>query len=372
VERSNFANAVGKWVAIARLSWGCCAVVRCVATVGVGVRLPRRRKAGGTPALQIAGGTPALRMGTLAFGRSAYTLLEVILVLALTTVILGLIGMALHVHLGVADKCGGQVAEAQLARTLLQRIAEDLRNSVPYTATSGTASSTASGTSTGTTTSTSGGTSTASGTSTTGSESGLVIPSGVCGSAQCLQMDTSRRARPVGMAKSAGGDNSLYIPLGDVKTVTYSLGNSAATAASPTSSGSADGQTGLYRRELDRAAYTCAMQQGQSDILSQSAVLLAPEVVKVQFTYYGGTVTTDTWDSSTQGGLPCAVKVAIMLRRQVGKTPNANAATPAANFSFATYDMLVDLPNSQVQSSQDSGQSSGGTSTSSGSGTTTQ
>ena len=73
--------------------------------------------------------------------RSAYTLLEVILALALTIVILGLIGMAMHIHLGVADKSRGQVEEAQLARTLLQHIADDIRNSVPFTPTSSSGTS---------------------------------------------------------------------------------------------------------------------------------------------------------------------------------------------------------------------------------------
>jgi len=76
----------------------------------------------------------------------------------------------------------------------------------------------------------------------------------------------------------------------------------------------------------------------------------------VQFTYYGGTTTYDQWDPNTQGGLPIAIKVAIMIRRTVAKSPRASATTD--NSSLAIYDTLVDLPNSQVQSSQSSGTSS--------------
>ncbi len=301
---------------------------------------------------------------------SAYTLLEVILALALTTVLLGLIGMAMHIHLGVADKSRGQVEEAQLARTLLQHIAEDIRNSVPFTPTASSGSAageTSTSSEPGTSTveasiSPESGTSTASGTSTT-SDSGIVIPAGISGTAQILQMDTSRRVRPIGMAKPASGDNSLYIPLGDVKTVTYSFGDPGTVAPSQRGDVSSDAQSGLFRREIDRPVYVSAMQQGQADILTQATAKLAPEVVGVQFTYYDGTTTYDQWDSNTQGGLPIAIKVAIMIRRTVAKLPSAGAS--ADNSSFAVYDILVDLPNSQVQGAgQSSGSpSSGGTAT---------
>ena len=280
--------------------------------------------------------------------RSAYTLLEVILALALTTVILGLIGMAVYVHLGVADKSRGQVEEARLARTLLQRIAEDLRNTVPYT--SGTSS-----TSSSSGTSTTSGSQAAAGTSTTSDSpatSDAAVPSGIYGFSRCLQMDTSRRVRPLGMAMSAEGDNSQAIALGDVKTVIYSLGDPGTTT--PTERG--DSQGGLYRRELDRPEYVCAIQQGQTDLLTQDTTVLASEVVDMQFTYYDGTTATDTWDSSVQGKLPSAIRVAIVLRRAVGKASPAGAA--ADHTTTAIYDMLVDLPNSPVQSSQTASQSS--------------
>jgi len=272
----------------------------------------------------------------------------VILVLALTTVILGLIGMALHVHLGVADKSRGQVEEARLARTLLQRIAEDIRNSVPFTPTSAGGTATSSGSDTSDT-------STASGTTT----SATVIPSGISGTAQCLQMDTTRRVRPTGAAADANGNTASLIPMSDVKTVAYSLGNPGTTAPTERGDASPGAQEGLYRREVDRAAYTCAMQQGQADLLSQVASLLAPEVVNLQFTYYDGKTTSDTWDSNTNGKLPTAVKVTIMIRRAAGKSSPAVASMAADNSAFAVYEMLIDLPNAPTQS----GQSAGGTTT---------
>jgi hypothetical protein len=289
--------------------------------------------------------------------RWAYTLLEVILALALTTVILGLIGMAMHIHLGVADKSRGQVEEAQLARTLLQRIAEDLRNSVPFAPSTATMSGAG-----GTSTSTAAGTATAGGTST-GSDSGTLIPSGICGTAQCLQMDATRRVRPIGMAMPISGDSANCMPLSDVKTVTYSLGDPGTLTPSQRGNGSSTTQTGLYRREVDRPVYVSTMQHGQTDMLTQATVQLAPEVVNVQFTYYDGASTYDQWDSNTQGSLPLAIKVAIAIRRTAAKSPSAGAAATTDNSLFNVYDMLIELPNAQVESSE-GGQSTGSTASS--------
>jgi hypothetical protein len=172
-------------------------------------------------------------------------------------------------------------------------------------------------------------------------------------------MDTTRRVRPTGAAADASGNTASLIPMSDVKTVAYSLGNPG--GASPTERGDASpgAQVGLYRREVDRAAYTCAMQQGQAALLNQSASLLAPEVVNMQFTYYDGKTDSDTWDSNTNGKLPTAVKVTIMIRRAAGKSSPAVASMAADNSAFAVYEMLIDLPNAPTQS----GQSAGGTTT---------
>ena len=54
------------------------------------------------------------------------------LAMGLAVVVLVLVGVGINVHLKVAAKSLDQVEEAQLARGLLQRIADDLRNAVPF------------------------------------------------------------------------------------------------------------------------------------------------------------------------------------------------------------------------------------------------
>jgi hypothetical protein len=63
---------------------------------------------------------------------SAFTLLEVILALGLSTLVLMLLGMAINLHLRLLDSGRTKVEEAQLARAILRIIAQDLRSAVPY------------------------------------------------------------------------------------------------------------------------------------------------------------------------------------------------------------------------------------------------
>ncbi len=294
--------------------------------------------------------------------RPAYTLLEAILAMALSTVVLGLVAIAIHVHLGAADKSRRQVEEAQLARVLLQRIAEDLRNAVPYVsnaATTATTASTALTTSGTTTASTTSGTSTAAAASST---TAALLCGGLYGSLQCIQMDTSRRLQSGRVLAPLVDENMQPIPAGDVKTVTYSLGSPGTEIATSQSDRAA--AVGLYRRELERAECSWAMRQGLSDVLGMATELLADEVTAVQFTYYDGTTAYDVWDSSEQKKLPSAVRVALMIRRPAAKQ-QADVAEPQS----LVYDMLVDLPNAQAEaSSSQSGGSQASSSASSSSG----
>ena len=283
--------------------------------------------------------------------RGAFTLLEVILAAALAVVILGLLTMAIHVHLRVADASRSRVEEAQLARTLLERIAEDLRNSLPYVPPPSSGTSTPSGTS-----GSSGPSSIASaasiaslsGTGSSPDASGSsTLPSsgGVFGSVQELQVETSRRPRP--NPAMPPPDTTVPARLSDIRTVTYSLGPPGTTYP-PQRGVSSDPAGGLYRRELDRAEFAWSSQQGQTDDLDRGTELLAPEVVDLQFSYYDSSTTNDTWDSIQNGKLPTAVKVSIAIRRAAPKTTDPGMAAADA-VPPTVYDMLIDLPNSQAK-----------------------
>jgi len=64
--------------------------------------------------------------------RPAFTLLEVLLAMALTALVLVVIAMALDLHLRAVDAGRTEVEQAQLARAILHRMGDDIRGAVPY------------------------------------------------------------------------------------------------------------------------------------------------------------------------------------------------------------------------------------------------
>ncbi len=179
-------------------------------------------------------------------------------------------------------------------------------------------------------------------------------------------MQTSRRPRP--NRPALYDDPTMPAHLGDVRTVTYSLGppDEVDLSVQGVSENTQDG-TGLYRREVDRAEFAMATQNGDSSTLEQATSLLAPEVAELTFTYYDSTTTSDTWDSNLQGYMPSAVRVTIAIRRPPPKAARLGLAA-ADSGPLIIYDTLVDLPNSQIKPSQAGSQGSSGGSGSTGGG----
>ena len=85
-------------------------------------------------------------------------------------------------------------------------------------------------------------------------------------------------------------------------------------------------------------------------MLDSNEVLLAPEVVRVEFRFYDGSNIADTWDMNELKTLPVAVEVCIWLR-----SPNATNEPVMTNYDTATladttheYRQVVYVPMAQV------------------------
>jgi type II secretory pathway pseudopilin PulG len=239
--------------------------------------------------------------------RVGFTLLEVLLALALVVVVLGLLGIAIDVHLRVADASLNEVEETQSARLVLRRMADDLRKAIPVTR----------------------------------------APSsigGLQGNRRELQFDMSRMPLLDEMQKAA-------TPPSDVRTVTYFVAKPD-DVESAESGDSNRRRGGLLRREWERAAFAWAIQQGQSNELDRALRVIAPDVEMIEFTYIDGGTAYTEWDSTEKGKLPSVVKIAIGMRRSSRKPRGASASGTIAETPSASYEMLVDLPNSRAALAQ--------------------
>lgn len=334
--------------------------------------------------------------------RAGFTLFELILAVALSAILLSIIGLAINLYLMRVDSDRGRVEEAQLARSVLNMITDDIRGATIYkpqdtsaiaqlmaaskpfdvdavdaarkttsdgnglkvpgktnTANKITAMVPGASAAGGKTAGASASGASSSSNSSTGGENDETMPLGLTGSDLEVYVDVAKlpyqdelfgtvtgytnapsaaAANPGAMGASAStGD---VHPPADVKTVHYYVRTGGTTNSSDTTSNELSPTvqaeaSGLVRQEIGRSERLFAEQSGGSDVLNSGGVLVAPEVVQLQFRYYDGSQLLDTWDMKELQKLPTAIEVTVWLR-------------PASLSTEAAVDGAVDRPTANI------------------------
>jgi hypothetical protein len=279
----------------------------------------------------------------------AFTLLEVVIVLGLMVSVLLLINTALHIHLRQMINNRNEVEEAQLARTILNNIAKDIRSvvvaireetlEVDTSALTGVmglsdAEDMLAGLNVDTEES-------VENVGEEGSEEQIIygtIP-GIYGGLEWIQIDTAKlpRGELYGSRQIRRGTSLAADRLSASKTVMYYLGTDTGMVAMDDpnyqperligsigrSLDTSALQYGLFRRQLDRQAMQYAIQEGLDMEDEQYDEPIAPEVEWIEFYYFdpeAGTVDAtgdwvDTWDMDERQMLPLAVQITVAIRR---------------------------------------------------------
>ena len=109
-------------------------------------------------------------------------------------------------------------------------------------------------------------------------------------------------------------ESDIRLPA-DVKSITYFFSD-----ASPTENDEVDPEFGirggLYRRVIDRAVES--FQNGDQDIEvvvnpDEYCELLSPEIAGIEFRYWDGEDWLDEWDSTQMNGFPSAIELAVII-----------------------------------------------------------
>ena len=291
-----------------------------------------------------------------------FTLLEVLLALGLSAIIIGAIAMAVDVHWRALQAGRRDVEEAQLARAILNRMADDIRGAVQYdpqqaekmlgSVVPTTVDTAKLASETGVEAKEI--ESALSGESGTPSWIPPSIPA-LYGSANVLQVDVSRLPR-LDQINSMMATDPLAASVNhtsDVKSIAYYLvtepgGVSTGAPATPSTVGQ---KAGLFRRELDRAMTAWASEQGTLESLQTDTDPIATEVTALEFHFFDGASWYTDWDSVELGGLPTAVEIAISLRRPAkasGATPWLGFGGTANEETSTVYRLVVNLPGAHA------------------------
>ena len=270
--------------------------------------------------------------------RRGLTLLELILALALTTLVFVAIGMALHLNLTAFGKRTAEIEQAQLARAILRLIADDLRGAIEESAADFSEVDASAipgdlgdmvGDELGIADALFAEDETAADATTEDLESLALLPAklGLYGSQFQLQVDVSRLPRPDQYFSSLSvQDESGFVEIpSDIKSVAYYVqtGDDQALPAAglygPSATASGMVESGLVRRALDRSVTQYATEMGGGDMLLTAGDVVAPEVVSIEFMYFDGLEWLTEWDSEQMKALPMAVKVMIVMRNSQAK-----------------------------------------------------
>ena len=275
----------------------------------------------------------------------AYTLVEVMIVLALMTTLLLLISMALDIHLRQMVINRTEVEEAQLARIIAEKIAQEIRSVVVLLREENLEVDTTALTA-------------LMGIEGTGDllaglegeenrdedddeEEPMIygtIP-GIYGGPDWIQIDTAKlpRGEMYGSRQIRRGTSLAADRLSASKTVLYYLGRdtgqmsiddpryqpeqligSIGRSLDPNAP-----QYGLFRRQLDRQVMQYAIQEGLEFEDEQYDEALAPEVEWIEFYYFDPTIDqlgmtgdwVEEWDMDDRQTLPLAIQITVAIRR---------------------------------------------------------
>jgi prepilin-type N-terminal cleavage/methylation domain-containing protein len=302
----------------------------------------------------------------VASSRRGFTLIEMLLALALAVVLLGMMSLGISVYLRGFEAGRADVEETQLARTLLGMIADDLRNAVPQGSKGGGGSrgSTSAPAAEGDLDETLD----ESAAESLFFETGLLGEvKGLYGDRSYLQVDVLRAAMidPFEMILAPEESGRTIAAASGIRTVAYYVvGGASGGAIDATGGMTGDemldaaapnlSQQGLVRQEMDRAVASYAAEQGLVEQLQVGATLLAPEVVAILFGYFDGAEWWEEWDSAARGGLPVAVEVAVALRRPGTAGDDASGALRpweidmlAPESGLNIYRILVRIPTAE-------------------------
>jgi prepilin-type N-terminal cleavage/methylation domain-containing protein len=268
--------------------------------------------------------------------RGGFTLLEVVIALALSLLLIGTLTIALDLFRQVSTVGGDDIRRGQLARSILQQMEIDLRSctfqppqaasstaggssSTGSSAGTGSGTGTGAGTGTGSSTGSGGGTGgttgTAAGQSTTPAVAYFSASQGLVGDVGSIVIYAARPTRDLQSLVTPGEAEAVFTS--DLKSIAYFLavrgaeGLSGAAASALAGAESSGDCVGLARLEGDRLATEFADLDADVQSMAASSKLLAPEVVSLEFRYFNGTEVKDAWDSTAEGRLPTAVEIAI-------------------------------------------------------------
>ena len=246
--------------------------------------------------------------------RSGYSLLELILAMALTVIVMSGVATAINLYMVQLAKQQARVERELVSRNALQMMANDVRAAIQHKATDF------------------GGLNTLletqqlmlgnlteeevderDGEDPVLDEEEVSFRPTMLGTANAIMLDISRLPRLDQYNPLIEKASERESTVSDIKSVAYFFSPITAGYDPKVARRENEIRGGMYRREIDRAV---ANFRGQETLQIQPddfAQLVASEIAEIQFRYFDGNNWTQQWDSDEEGGFPRAVEISIVV-----------------------------------------------------------
>ncbi len=255
--------------------------------------------------------------------RRGFSLLEVILALALSVVIVSAIGYSVHLYMLTLTRQQSDIERKQVARSIIMMIHNDLRGAIQYKPQdySGLENlyeslvpdvlAMAMGGEEEETEEEETEKATDEDESIAEEDMSTSRPT-MIGNSGAIVIDVSRLPRvdeynPL----IALASNQPQLP-SDVKAVNYFFSDQPSEQADDIIDSQGE-QGGLYRRQIDRAVAAYLGDTGLAESPDEYTQLIAPEVAGISFRYWSGEGWESQWDSDEYGGFPLAIEVTLQM-----------------------------------------------------------
>ena len=283
-----------------------------------------------------------------------FTLLEVLLALALLAILLGSVLSAVRWYGELATLGRDQVQRQRVLAALERRLRQDLQSTLlpePDSANQGPSAPQTGGEETPS----------AQEQSTLATITGQEAIWGLVGDATSLVLVVRRPVQELLLTADTASEETAPL-LGDLRLVGYlvagtqgdELGALVAQQAAQ-NQGATQPAAGFARWELPWAQGQQMLQQQDLASVAASAQVLAPEVTAVAFRYFDGSQWLESWDSSAQGALPLAVEVTLWLVPAAGEEPQQTALS--SDSGEETVRLVVYLPGASSSAAPTAGDS---------------
>lgn len=281
--------------------------------------------------------------------RRGFTLLELILALALSVVIMSAIATSIFVCVSTLTEQQKEIENKQVARNVVAMVSNDLRAALQYkpadvsglenlalsqamtagmgltdpadgaAAGGGTPEDGAAPGDSGATTppATTAAPDSTGGTEAMDPEDCVSCRPTMIGTTEVLMVDISRLPRIDEYNPLVAMRNDPALP-SDVKGITYFIAepNGQGTTGSRRDrmfTDEVEQMGGLYRRQIDRAVAAYAGEETAISNVDNYTNLIAPEVAELSFRYFDGNDWQDAWDSVEMDRFPMAIEIVLVL-----------------------------------------------------------